>query len=108
MKWTKNDVFDAIERHGWQPHPIYRYNERLGCIFCFAIKRDEWIKTRKEDPETFLRALYFVAEGFCSKNVSGDDAKNMVRKMMGLKSVEKQLKDDGLQAKKSDNLLNQK
>lgn len=101
MKWTKKEVFEAIARHGWTPHPIYKYNERLGCIFCFAIKRDEWTRTRKEDPETFFRALYFVAEGFCSKNVSGDDAKNMVRKMMGLKSVQKQLKDEGLQAQKS-------
>lgn len=94
MDWPTKKVFDEIASMGWQVHPIYERLERLGCIYCFAIKREEWIKVRKEAPDVFLKALRLVAEGFCGENMKGDVCKDILRKMMGLPSMDKIGKED--------------
>jgi 3'-phosphoadenosine 5'-phosphosulfate sulfotransferase (PAPS reductase)/FAD synthetase len=89
MDWPTEKVFDEIAKMGWKVHPIYDKLPRLGCIYCFAIKRDEWTRIRNEAPDVFLKALRLVAEGFCADNMKGDTCKDILRKMMGLPTMDK-------------------
>ncbi|MBW1799376.1 MAG: phosphoadenosine phosphosulfate reductase family protein [Deltaproteobacteria bacterium] len=96
LDYTEDDVFKIIKKYNWNVHPIYKYLKRLGCIYCFAVRRREWVAVRENDPEVFFRVLRFVAEASCSKNMSGDDIKYILRKILGLKTIDKQLKEDGV------------
>ena len=94
MDWPTKKVFSEIESMGWKLHPIYEKLERLGCIYCFAIKREEWVTIRKKAPEVWMKALRLVLEGICADNITGAAAKDILRKMMGLTSVDRAKKDD--------------
>jgi len=73
------------------------FGQRFGQHFVrIAVRRREWVAVRENDPEVFFRVLRFVAEASCSKNMSGDDIKYILRKILGLKTIDKQLKEDGV------------
>lgn len=98
LDMTKEGVFEIIKKHNWKLHYSYKYRDRLGCIYCFTTDRQEWMDFRENDPEVFFRALRFVAEGAMSKNISGEDFKNAVRKMMGLDTIRKTFKAQNIAA----------
>lgn len=95
LDYTEDQVFSIIKKYGWKLHRAYNYYKRLGCIYCFSKTREEWNLMRENDPETFLYALGFVADGMVSKNISIEYGFNAIRKMMGKPTIserEKKLK----------------
>lgn len=83
LDYSTDDVYNIIQKHGWDLHKCYSYYDRLGCIYCFAKTREEWDLMRKHDPETFFKALGYVADGLKSKNINTSYGFNTIRKMLG-------------------------
>jgi 3'-phosphoadenosine 5'-phosphosulfate sulfotransferase (PAPS reductase)/FAD synthetase len=84
------EVFALIKQHGWKLHDCYRYQERLGCIYCPAIKRSGWDSIREHAPAQFQRCMSYVVAGSVSKNISYEYFTNEVRKMYGFPTVDQE------------------
>ena len=87
LDYLEQDVYNIIKKHEWELHKCYSYYDRLGCIYCFSKTREEWDLMRKYDPDTFFKALGYVADGMKSKNINTSYGFNTIRKMMGKETI---------------------
>lgn len=87
LDMTQEQVFEEIKAKGWTLHHSYAYRDRLGCLFCFATTREEWVNLRKNDPKEFMRALEYLAYGCASHNMENEESRNAIRKAFGLPTV---------------------
>lgn len=89
---SEKQVFELIIKHGWKPHKCYEYMPRLGCICCYANKREDWFKMQKYDKDTWVKALRFISEGALCKHIKTGQTTNELRKAFGLQTKAHYLK----------------
>lgn len=61
--WTERQVWDAMRRHGIQPHPAYRLGfSRLSCMKCIFGNADQWATIKVLDPEGFAQVAAYEGQ----------------------------------------------
>lgn len=97
-----SDVYKIIEEKGWPLDPIYikhdppGFADRLGCFYCHAQNRKEWMALRQMRPDIWARAVDVVALGCASPNMSDQEVRDMLRKLCGYDTVYQARKRMGL------------
>ena len=94
LEMKEDEVYVRIEKRGWPLHYCYErgeaeggYTNRLGCVYCYAYKRYQWVNMRDKRPDLWIKAMEVLALGCASPNISDQMVRDRLRMMMGMDTV---------------------